>query len=73
MSADEFYVLFQIIQNFNITNLRKDSDISKLDTSKLNGTRKKKIKELFIRYLRNLQEQGKIHEQIFFPLQSESF
>ena len=47
-------------------------DISKLYTSKLNGTRKKKIKELFLRYLRNLQEQGKIQEQVLFPLQSES-
>ena len=72
MSADEFSVLFQIIQNFSVTNLRKDFDISKLDTSKLNGTRKKKVKELFLRYLRNLQEQGKIHEQVLFPLQNES-
>nr|YP_010283120.1 hypothetical protein MKU15_pgp071 [Nitzschia traheaformis]ULD15884.1 hypothetical protein [Nitzschia traheaformis] len=72
MSADEFSVLFQIIQNFSVTNLRKDFDISEFDTSKLNVTRKKKIKELFLRYLRNLQEQGKIHEQVLFLLQSES-
>ena len=72
MSVDEFSVLFQIIQNFSVTNLRKDFDISKLYTSKLNGTRKKKIKELFLRYIRNLQEEGKIQEQVLFPLQSES-
>lgn len=72
MSVDEFSVLFQIIQNFSVTNLRKDFDISKLYTSKLNGTRKKKVKELFLRYLRNLQEEGKIQEQVLFPLQSES-
>lgn len=72
MSVDEFSVLFQIIQNFSVTNLRKDFDISKLYTSKQNSTRKKKIKELFLRYLRNLQEEGKIQEQVLFPLQSES-
>ena len=72
MSVDEFSVLFQIIQNFSVTNLRKDFDISKLNTSKLNGTRNKKIKEMFVRYLKNLQEEGKIQEQVLFPLQSES-
>ncbi len=72
MSVDEFSVLFQIIQNFSVTNLRKDFDISKLYTYKLNGTRKKKIKELFLRYIRNLQQEGKIQEQVLFPLQSES-
>jgi hypothetical protein len=41
-------------------------------TKWLNGTRKKKIKELFLRYLRNLQEEGKIQEQVLFPLHSES-
>lgn len=40
-------------------------------TSKLNGTRKKNIKDLFLRYIRNLQEKGKIQEQVLFPLQSE--
>jgi hypothetical protein len=35
MSVDEFSVLFKIIQNFSVTNLRKDFDISKLYTSKL--------------------------------------
>ena len=30
MSVDEFSVLFQIIQNFSVTNLSKDFDISKL-------------------------------------------
>ncbi len=72
MSVDEFSVLFQIIQNFSVTNLRKDFDISKLYSSKLNGTRKRKIKELFLRYLVNLQEEGKIQEQVLFPLQNES-
>ena len=71
MSVDEFSVLFQIIQNFSVTNLRKDFDISKLYTSKLNGTRKKKIKDLFLRYIKNLQEEGKIQERVLFPLQSE--
>lgn len=36
-------------------------------SSKLNGTRKKKIKELFLRYIKNLQQEGKIQEQVVFP------
>ena len=71
MSVDEFSVLFQIIQNFSVTNLRKDFDISKLFTSNLNGTRKKKIKDFFLHYIRNLQEEGKIQDQVLFPLQTE--
>ena len=71
MSVDEFSVSFQIIQNFSVPNLRKDFDISKLFTSKLNGTRKKKIKDFFLRYIRNLQEEGKIQNQVLFPLQTE--
>lgn len=27
---------------------------------------------MFLRYIRNLQEEGKIQEQVLFPLQSES-
>ena len=72
MSVDEFSVLFQIIQNFSVINLRKDFNISKLYTSSLNGTRKKKIKDLFLHYIKNLQEEGKIQEQVLFPLQSEA-
>lgn len=71
MSVDEFSVSFQIIQNFSVPNLREDFDISKLFTSKLNGTRKKKIKDFFLRYIRNLQEEGKIQNQVLFPLQTE--
>jgi hypothetical protein len=75
MTGDEFSVLFQIIQKFSVTNLRKDFDIPRfLDSypSKLNGTRKKKIKDLFLRYIKKLQEEDKIQEQVLFPLQSES-
>jgi hypothetical protein len=75
MTVDEFSVLFQIIQKFSVTNLMKDFDIPRfLDSypSKLNGTRKKKIKDLFLRYIKNLQQEGKIQEQVLFPLYSES-
>ena len=75
MSVDEFSVLFKIIQKFSVTNLRKDFDISRFFDSypsKLNGTRKKKMKDLFLRYIKELQEEGKIQEQVLFPLQSES-
>ena len=71
MSVDEFSVSFQIIQNFSVTNLRKEFDISKLFTSKLNGTRKKKIKDFFLRYIRDLQEEGKIQKQVLFPSQTQ--
>ena len=75
MTIDEFSVLFHIIQKFSFTNLRKDFDIPKFFdsySSKLSGTRKKNIKNFFIHYIKNLQQEGKIQEQVFFPLHSES-
>ena len=33
----------------------------------LNGTRKKKIKECFIQYLKVLQEHRKLHSEVLFP------
>ena len=75
MTMDEFSVLFHIIQKFSVTNLRKDFDIPKFFdsySSKLNGTRKKNIKNFFIHYIKNLQQEGKIQEQVLFPLHSES-
>ena len=75
LTVDEFSLLYYIIQKFSVTNLRKDFDIPRfLDSypSKLNGTRKKKIKDLFLRYIKKLQEEDKIQEQVLFPLQSES-
>jgi hypothetical protein len=75
MTIDEFSVLFHIIQKFCVTNLSKDFDIPRFFDSypsKLNGTRKKKIKDFFIRYIKNLQQEGKIQEQVLFPLHSES-
>jgi len=72
MTVDEFSVLFPIIQKFSVTNLRKDFDIPIFYPSKLNGTRKKKIKDFFLRYINNLQQEGKIQQQVLFPLQSES-
>nr|YP_001936327.1 hypothetical protein Heak293_Cp026 [Heterosigma akashiwo]ABV65933.1 conserved hypothetical protein [Heterosigma akashiwo] len=72
MTVDEFSVLFHIIQRFSVNNLRKDFDILRFYPSKLNGTRKKKIKDLFLRYIKKLQQEGKIQEQVLFPLQSES-
>lgn len=72
MTIDEFFVLFDIIKRFSVTNLRKDFDIPGFYPSKLNGTRKKNIKDIFLRYIKNLQQEGKIQEQVLFPLQSES-
>ena len=75
MTTDEFFVLFQIIKNFSIANLRKEFDIPKFFDSypsQLNGTRKKKIKDWFIHYIKKLHQEGKIEEQVMFPLLSES-
>ena len=75
MTNDEFSVFFQIIQNFSVHNLRKEFDIPRFfdsHPSNLNGTRKKKIKDLFIRYIKILQQQRKIQEQVVFPLLSMS-
>ena len=72
MTVDEFSILFHIIQKFSVTNLRKDFDIPRFYRSNLNGTRKKKIKNLFLRYINNLQQEGKIQEQVIFPLLNES-
>ena len=75
LTTDEFSVLFHIIQNFSVHKLMKQFDIPRfLDShdSKLNGTRKKKIKDLFIRYIKILQQEGKIQEQVVFPLLSMS-
>ena len=41
-------------------------------SSKLNGTRKKNIKNFFLHYIKDLQQEGKIKEQVLFPLHSES-
>jgi hypothetical protein len=75
MTIDEFSVLFHIIQKFSVTNLRKDFDIPRFFdsySSKLNGTRKKNIKNFFLHYIKNLQQEGKIQEQVVFPLLSIS-
>ena len=72
LTVDEFSLLFHIIQKFSVTDLRKEFDIRTLYSPSLNGTRKKKIKDLFIHYLNNLYQEGKIQEQILFPLLSES-
>jgi hypothetical protein len=75
MSTDEFFVLFEIIQKFSVPNLKKEFNIPRfLDSypSKLNGTRKKKIKDWFLHYIKELQQEGKIQEQVLFPLLSKS-
>ena len=72
MTVDEFSVLFHIIQKFSVIDLRKEFDIRTFYPSNLNGKRKKKIKDLFLRYLNNLYQENKIQEQILFPLLGES-
>lgn len=71
MTPYEFSVLFEIMQNFNVPHIRKEFDIPRFldsQTSKLNGTRQKKIKDWFICYIKKLHEEGKIDDQVVFPL-----
>ena len=72
LTVDEFSLLFDIIRKFSVTDLRKEFDIRTLYPSSLNGTRKKKIKNLFLHYLNNLHQEDKIQGQILFPSLSES-
>jgi hypothetical protein len=75
MTTDEFSVLFQIIQKLSVSNIGKEFDIPRFFDSypsKLNGTRKKNMKQRFLHYIKDLQQEGKIQEQVLFPLHSES-
>ena len=70
LTIDQFQVLFEIVKIFSSNSTRKEFNIQQfLDSysSNRNGTRKKKIKESFIQYLKVLQEQGKLHHEVLFP------
>ena len=73
LTTDEFLVVFEIIQIFSVDNMRKEFNIPRffeLYPSKINGTRKKKIKDSFLLYIKVLQKQGIIQDQVLFPLLS---
>jgi hypothetical protein len=56
-------------------NIGKEFDIPRFFDSypsKLNGTRKKNMKQLFLHYIKDLQQEGKMQEQVLFPLHSGS-
>lgn len=75
MTTYEFAVLFEIIQKFSVDKIGKEFNISRfLDsyTYQLGGARRKKMKEWFIFYFNKLYQEGKIQEQVVFPLLSES-
>jgi hypothetical protein len=75
MTTYEFAVLFEIIQKFSVDNIGKEFNISRfLDsyTYQLGGARRKKMKEWFIFYFNKLYQEGKIQEQVVFPLLSQS-
>lgn len=63
---DQFLVLFAIIQRFYIASTRKEVDIPQFigcHISKVNGTRKKKVKYHFLQYIKDLHQQGHISNQ----------
>lgn len=75
MTTDEFSVLFQILQNFSVPTITKEFDVPKFLRnyySKLNGERKQRVKRLFLRYIKILQQEGKIQDQVLFPYLSTS-
>ena len=63
MTTDKFSVLFQIIHKLSVPNIVKEFDIPRFFNSypsKFNGTRKKNMKQLFLHYFKELQQEGKI-------------
>lgn len=75
LTKDEFLVVFEIIQVFSVDNMRKEFDIQRFlefYLFKINGTRKKKIKHSFLLYIKVLQKQGIIQDQVLFPLLNSS-
>jgi hypothetical protein len=70
LTVDEFQVLFEIVKIFSSSTTRKEFNIQEfLDSysSNMNGTRKNKIKECFIQYLKVLQKQRKLYPEVLFP------
>jgi len=71
LKKHEFVVLFEIIKVFSSNITRKEFNIKQfLESygSNLNGRQKKQIKDSFIRYLKEFQQEGKIQQQVVFPL-----
>jgi len=72
----EFQILFEIITNFSLPTTRKEINIKYfLDSypSKLNGARKKKIKNTFIKYIKILSEQKIIQNELLVLPNNEMF
>lgn len=71
LNKHQFAVLFEIIKVFCSETTRKEFNIQQFLESQapnLNGTKKKQIKDYFIRFLKEFQQEGKIQQQVFFPL-----
>ena len=67
----DFAVLFEIIKVFCSETTRKEFNIQQfleLQGPNLNGTKKKQIKDYFIRFFKEFQQEGKLQQQAFFPL-----
>ena len=67
----QFAVLFEIIKVFSSNTTRKEFNIKqflKSYGSNINGRQKKQIKDSFIRYLKEFQQEGKLQHQVVFPL-----
>lgn len=69
LTSDEFEVIVEIIKIFSSNSVRKEFHIPRFLNSKnknLNGSRQKKIKEFFIKYLMIFQKEYKLRNEILF-------
>ena len=71
LTTDEFQVLFEIVQIFSSSSTRKEFNTQQFlysYSSNINGTRKKNIKDCFVRHIKVLHEQQKLQNQaLLFP------
>ena len=66
----DFGVLFKIIKVFSYSTTHKEFNIKQFLESygfNFNVRQKKQIKESFIDYLKEFQQEGKLQQQAFFP------
>ena len=76
LTRDQFQVLFEVIQVYSSTDIRKEFHFSTfLDNypSVINGKRKKKMKEYFIHYLQLLNQQHKLRDKVIDLSSNKSF
>ena len=75
MTKYQFQVLFEIIQRYSFTDIRKEFHFQQLINSystSINGKTKIKIKEHFIEYLQALEKQQRIRSEVLILPSNET-